>query len=139
MQVYGDAAVLTHRTTVNTQENNQPVTFQLRSMHVFVKKGEVAGRLQPRHAHRATIDCSAASLTQPGSATTSLTDPGCHATNVTDTGSGAAASISQPCCYAAGRIQTDVSRLTSEGVGTGKLKRPQHSIFPYDIRVASKV
>jgi ketosteroid isomerase-like protein len=39
VQVYGDAAVLTHRTTVNTQENNQPVTFQLRSMHVFVKKG----------------------------------------------------------------------------------------------------
>jgi ketosteroid isomerase-like protein len=39
VQVYGDAAVLTHRTTVNTQENNQPVTFQVRSMHVFVKKG----------------------------------------------------------------------------------------------------
>jgi len=39
VQVHENTAVLTHRTTVNTQENGQPVTFQVRHMHVFVRRG----------------------------------------------------------------------------------------------------
>lgn len=38
VQVHGNAAVLTHRTTVRGMENGQPTTTLVRSMHVFVRR-----------------------------------------------------------------------------------------------------
>jgi len=60
VQVHGDTAVLTHRTTVNTQEGGQPVTLQLRTMHVFVRRG---GRWQAVYSQSTRI--APAPTTQP--------------------------------------------------------------------------
>ncbi len=70
VQMHGDAAVLTHRTTVNTQEAGQPVTLQLRSMHVFVRRG---GRWQAVYSQGTRI--APAPTTQPTASPSSATQP----------------------------------------------------------------